>query len=371
MLNSRLKIFFLNFIYRSKAVLAFTIIALLFFSACGKRKPPLPPVEKTQPKAVLSALQQGNKVKLTWEIPNVDASSANKLDIDQANVYRLAEPVSSQASITEEDFASRSTLIATLTVTENNLSSKQMSYTDILEFAGQAIKLHYAVRFVNKAGQKTAFSNFLVVEPTARVSAPPTLLPGDVSQAAIFIKWQSPKANVDGSQPANILGFNLYRIKKGDPVSRKLNAAPVSKNEFADNNFEFESEYSYFVRAVSLGANGLPIESQDSNSIEIKPKDTFAPEPPSAVTIAATPNTISIFFAANLEKDIAGYRIFRTFDPDLPKVEWENLTPELLKTNTFQDKKVESGKTYYYYLQAIDKFKNASLPSEIVSETVP
>jgi len=55
----------------------------------------------------------------------------------------------------------------------------------------------------------------------------------------------------------------------------------------------------------------------------------------------------------------------------LPLTEWTLLTPDLLKTNTFQDTRVESGKVYYYYLTATDKFGNVSKPSEIVSETVP
>ncbi|MEO8072430.1 MAG: TolB protein, partial [Acidobacteriota bacterium] len=67
----------------------------------------------------------------------------------------------------------------------------------------------------------------------------------------------------------------------------------------------------------------------------------------------------------------AGYRIYRSTNKNLPLAEWQNLTPELLTTNTFQDRQVESGKTYYYYLTAADKAGNISEPSEIVSETAP
>jgi fibronectin type 3 domain-containing protein len=86
-----------------------------------------------------------------------------------------------------------------------------------------------------------------------------------------------------------------------------------------------------------------------------------------AITLAASPTTISIFFVANPEKDVVGYKIFRSLDQQ----SWQNLTPELLKTTTFQDSKVESGKTYFYYLIAVDRFGNESEKSEIVSETVP
>ena len=78
-----------------------------------------------------------------------------------------------------------------------------------------------------------------------------------------------------------------------------------------------------------------------------------------------------MFWAVNLETDVLGYSIYRTQDRDKPLAEWTALTPELLKTNTFQDTRIESGKTYYYYLTATDKFSNVSGPSEVVNETVP
>ena len=125
------------------------------------------------------------------------------------------------------------------------------------------------------------------------------------------------------------------------------------------------------VVAYRIGSNGEPVESSNSDTVKIFAKDTFAPSAPTAITIAAAPNNLSIFFAVNPEKDIAGYRIYRSTNPNLRKSEWELLTSEILKTNTFQDKTVEAGKTYYYYLVAIDNAKNVSAPSEVVAETAP
>jgi fibronectin type 3 domain-containing protein len=68
---------------------------------------------------------------------------------------------------------------------------------------------------------------------------------------------------------------------------------------------------------------------------------------------------------------VVGYRVYRTIDPNQVKSEWQLLTPEILTTNTFQDSKIESGITYYYYLTAIDSNGNISEPSEVVSETAP
>ena len=92
---------------------------------------------------------------------------------------------------------------------------------------------------------------------------------------------------------------------------------------------------------------------------------------PAAITIAAAPGTISIFFAANSEPDIAGYKIFRSDDSAMPKSSWTILTKEPSPNNTFQDSNIKSGKKYFYFVTAVDKFGNESLPSEVVSETAP
>lgn len=354
-----------------KAVLAFIFIALLISAGCGKRKPPLPPVEKVAQRVEISGFQRGNKIQLSWTMAARNAPDGNVLNISRADIYRLTEPANSSSNLSEEEFASRSTLIATIPISDADFARKQMTFTDTLNFAGQSARIRYAIRFANATGQKAGFSNFLVIEPTAKVADVPKDLTFDVTQNSIGIKWNSPTQNIDGSTPANILGFNIYRIDNEKNVQKVLNNSPLTTNEFADKSFEFERNYTYFVRTVSLGSNGEPLESADSVVIKVLPKDNFPPGAPGAVTVAASPNTISIFFASNVENDITGYKVYRSTDRNLPKADWSLLTPQLLTTNTFQDSTVESGKTYFYYLTAVDKFGNVSEISDVVSETVP
>jgi hypothetical protein len=366
-----LKHFKLNKIENKKAALAFIMFALLICLSCGKRKPPLPPIERVSQRVEISGFQRGNKVNLTWIMPARNAPDRSSLNIDRADIYRLAEPLNSALTLSEEEFASRSTLIATLPITDADFGLKKTSYTDTLEFAGQPVRLRYAIRFVNASGQKAAFSNFLLIEPTAKIADAPTFLSAKITEPAIILDWNAPNTNVDGSKPANILGYNIYRSISEKETAKLLNETPITQTEFVDKFFEFGKDYFYFARTVSLGSNGEPIESLESNIVKILPKDIFPPSPPSAITIAAAPNNLSIFFATNPEKDIAGYQIYRSTNKNLPLSEWQNLKPELLTTNTFQDVKVESGKTYYFYLTATDTAGNTSQPSEIVSETAP
>ncbi len=355
----------------SKAALAFIMLAFFVCLSCGKRTPPLPPIERVPQRVEISGFQRGNKVNLTWTMPARNAPDGSILNIDRADIYRLAEPLNSTLTLSEEEFASRNTLISSLKITDADFGLKKISYIDTLEFAGQPVRLRYAIRFVNASGQKAAFSNFLLIEPTARIADSPTSLSAKISENAVVLDWNAPDANVDGSKPANVLGYNIYRSTSENETAKILNKTPINQTKFDDEPFEFGKDYLYFTRTVSLGSNGEPVESLESNIVKISPKDIFPPSPPSAITIAAAPNNLSIFFAANPEKDIAGYRIYRSTNKNLPLAEWQNLTLELLTTNTFQDKQVESGKTYFYYLTAADKAGNISAPSEIVSETAP
>lgn len=358
----------LNILIKRLLCLSVLVICFLTVLSCGKRKPPLPPVEKVPQRVAINGTQIGDKIRIVWQMPARNAADGSVLNIERADVYRLIETLDAPLSLTEEEFASRSTLIATVPISETDFALKEKTFTDTLKFAGQAARLRYAIRFVNSKGQKAAFSNFLVIEPSSRIASNPTSLVGNVEQEKITLSWNAPGNNVDGSTPANILGYNIYR-RSAEEVTKRLNERTISQTSFQDEFFTFGKNYEYFVRTVSNGSNGEQVESVSSGILTIQPEDTFKPAPPDAITIAAAPNNIAIFFAINREKDVAGYKIFRTTDPDLSKPNWTLLTKEILQANTFQDSKVESGKTYYYYLTAVDKFGNESDPSETVSET--
>lgn len=359
---------------KQKALKASTVLLTLSFAlslSCGKRRPPQPPVEKVLQKVEISGFQRGANVLLSWKMPAKNAAVKSVQNISRADVYRLAEPLTSPLAMSEEEFASRSVIIASIKITDADFSRKTLTYTDNLEFAGQAARLRYAVRLANASGQKAAFSNFLLIEPSANVAANPTELKTEVTQDAIDLTWIAPDANVNGTKPPNIIGYNVYRSVSEKETATLLNKAPVTDTKYSDRYFDFEKDYFYFVRAVSLGSDAIPTESLESNIVKLRAVDTFAPSPPSAVTIAATPTTISLFFPANPENDIAGYKIYRSNDPNIDKEKWTLLTPKLLDVTTYLDDKVESGKTYYYYVTATDKKGNVSQPSDVVSETVP
>ena len=276
--------------------------------------------------------------------------------------------------MTEEEFASRATLIGSVTYEEIKQAGDHLTYVDTLELAEPA-RLRYAVRYVNAAGQSAAFSNFFQMEPAAKVAEPPVIIETgkEYSETANTITWETPKTNMDGSTPVNLLGYNIYRTNATQPETSQnpLNQEPITATQYQDRTFKFGDKYVYVVRSVSLGTEGKPVESLNSNSIPLAAVDTYAPAAPERLSIGPSPGKLSIFWLANSEPDLAGYYLSRSTDPNLPKEKWTRLTPTLYTKTTFADENVESGKTYYYYVVAVDKAGNVSPLSEVASDTVP
>ena len=352
-------------------------VVLLTALGCGKRRPPLPPVERVQQRTeLLSGAQQGNEVILSWPAPQRNAPDSSVQSIRRIDIYRLAEKPGAPLALTEDEFAARATVVGSVTYEQIKTAGDTLTYHDPLELAGQPTRLRYAIRYVNASGQRAAFSNFLSIEPAARIAQPPTLQsPPQIAEGAITLSWSPPTANIDGSTPVNLLGYNVYRMDESQSELNQtpINSALVSNTTYTDRNFKFGAEYRYIVRSVSLGTGGAQVESLNSNSVPAQPRDVFPPASPERPSIAPDPSfgRLAIFFAANKETDIAGYNIYRSTDPNLPKQSWIKLNQELLTRTNFRDDKVESGKTYYYYIVAVDNAGNVSQPSEVASETVP
>src|SRR5204863_10129366 len=109
---------------------------------CGKRRPPLPPVERIpQRTQELSGLQRGNVITLIWPAPLRNASEGSVQSIRRVDVYRVAEKLNARLSMTEDEFEARATLIGSVPYEEIKKGGPTLSYTDQLELAGEPARL--------------------------------------------------------------------------------------------------------------------------------------------------------------------------------------------------------------------------------------
>src|SRR6185369_16519015 len=233
-------------------------------------------------------------------------------------------------------------------------------------------RLLYSIVYVNTEGRTLGFSELATVEPVTIVPDAPKDLKTNLSQEEIALTWETPAKNIDNTAATQIAGYNLYRTGGPNQTNVKpLNTTPITTTQYSDRTFEFETEYTYTVRAIT-SVRGNQIESTDSQPVVIKPKDTFAPAAPSSITIASANGTISLFWPSNSESDVVGYNIYRAERADTPDAQWTKLNGRLIPhpPTNFTDDHVQVGKRYYYKLTAVDRFTNESKRSDAVSEEV-
>ena len=354
-------------------IFAFCLLPFAFlFSACGKIGDPLPPIPRA-PLTVsdLTATQQGDRIILSFPLNRTPRSILPR----RIDVYRLVESADAPLALTEESFSTRSTIIATIPVTQIPDKASVVTYPDQIDFRAAAAKprYRYAVRLVNQEDRPADFSNYALIEPLIEIAEPPTGLQTTLSQTELEIRWTPPAANLSGKRPANVAGYNIYRRSGQSAI--KLNTKPLTEPRFVDRTFQFDTPYEYVVRALSLsppvaGKPAEALESNESQVVAITPKDTFPPSAPTAITIASVNGVVSIFWPANPEPDVAGYNVYRSENETAPPDKWAKLNQQLHKPTSFQDNRVQVGKQYFYQLTAVDMNGNESSRSETKSEVV-
>ena len=348
---------------------ALSLCLPVLFVGCGKIGDPLPPTPRT-PLIVneLDVTQQGSR--LIVSIPLVRAPRTTP---PQAVViYRLIENAAAPTGLTEETFAARASVIKELPLDKLVVGSTVLTYQDELDLNAQpkGARYRYAIRMLNRDGRAADFSNYALIEPLADLAAAPAELKSQLTQTELVISWTPSAANENGTTPANVFGYNLYR-KTGDSLT-KLNAQPLKAARYVDKAFVFGTNYEYVVRPLSAapGKTTDLIEGNASEALKIQPLDTFAPAKPFTPTIASTNAQMSLFWASNAEADLVGYNIYRAEDKAVPDAQWVKLNTKTHTPTTFRDDRVQVGKVYHYRITSVDNAGNVSLRSDIVSETV-
>jgi fibronectin type 3 domain-containing protein len=115
----------------------------------------------------------------------------------------------------------------------------------------------------------------------------------------------------------------------------------------------------------------VQIEGDDSPVVRVVAHDVFPPSVPAGLQAAYSGEGqkpfIDLIWAPVASADLAGYNIYRSEADGAPV----KLNSELVKTPSYRDSAVSSGKTYTYSVSAADVRGNESARSDQASETVP
>jgi hypothetical protein len=369
-----------------RAVRIFSIFHFLFSifflawgcGAPGEPTPPSPPV----PVAIsdLSARQLGDGVQLTFTLPTNTVSGA-KLAAPPA-VEILRGSLNANGSPDTKSF--RVVYAIPGALVDNYRLADHVRFSDPIApeetKANPGATLAYFVR--TRASQKRASADSNVV--SLRVFPVPERIPSlnaAVTESAIELTWPAPARTSAGDPLPAALTYRIFRseINPAAPSpqatprgKRDVEAAPLATsdtNSYRDTSFTFDHTYVYIVRSVILAEN-ISIESSDSESLTLTPRDIFPPAAPQGVVAAvlpgSSPNTfvVDLSWSINLETDLAGYHVYRS---EQEGTRGQLVIPDLLPTPAVRDTSVEPGHIYWYVVTAVDRAGNESAASAAVA----
>ena len=213
-----------------------------------------------------------------------------------------------------------------------------------LERHGLSQTLRYAVRVLDRRGRPSAW----VAAPdlVMLVAAdPPVGLTAEPTGAGVRLVWSGAAES----------GYNLYR-SIADGASVALNEVPIRAEEFLDEDARIGEVYTYRVRA--LLADGRPRrESADSDAAIVTAVDEFAPQPPQGLVAVQEGAGVRLFWDPSPERDVAGYRVYRSLDG----AAFVAIGPDLLEHPLYLDTVVRAGQRVRYRVTAVD---SAAPPNE-------
>lgn len=332
--------------------------------ACGVQGPPHPPrLEYPTRITDLAVVEVGRSLELRFRVPT-EATDGNRLTkpleikilralaLRGGGLSKLPEPeVCAQLAPEEwERYAHQGVVSYLLPLTESEFGA----------WRGQTLVL--SVRTLTRGFRHRALESEpsnLVDVPVVDVSEPVSGVTINATEKALEIRFAAPTRMLGGGELKDLVAYRVYRSTGGARGSFQM-IGQTSGLLYRDSQFEFGHVYAYQVRAV-FGDAAHPALSEDSQPVQITPRDVFAPAPPQGLTGLFSAGGVELVWTANPEPDLAGYNVY-CLDAQPPR----RLNKELLRTPIFRDTSPAQGATLGFYVTAVDRTGNESKPSEKV-----
>ena len=244
-----------------------------------------------------------------------------------------------------------------------------------------AAEVTYAVEVLNRNARGAGLSNRVHV-PAVLTLPPPGDLSAELTGDGVVLIWTSPGESLN--LPPNSPVQHRYRIYRRDESSGKdAIAGEVPLGEpgtahFTDSGFEWEKTYLYRVTAVSIVKrpdSEVQVEGDDTPPVRVVAHDVFPPSVPAGLQAAYSGEGqkpfIDLIWAPVTNADLAGYNVYRSESTGAAVRTTVKLNSDLVKSPSYRDSAVASGKTYTYSVSAVDVRGNESQRSERNQRTRP
>ncbi len=383
--------------------------------------PPRPPsLELPKAPTDLRATRKGDRVTLTWTVPTMTTDRQRMRSVGPTRICRgvgavlkecgtpVGEAAAARGGTAGEAPSPRIKAAATKSEKKNAVEE---TYTDTLPEELQRSNasgwVTYAIEVLGPDGRGGGLSN------AVRVPSVPSALrienfDAQITAQGVQVTWKlGAGGSVGPSSSAHCL-LRIYRelyatspagaateeastariptqekvadldlkrcvsVVQQSPPAGEAAANPTS---YLDQHFEWEKTYLYHATMVTLMAEaGKPefaFEGGDTPLVTVFAHDVFPPAVPTGLqAVFSGPGQqtfIDLIWAPVMDMDLDGYNVYRREEGAAPV----KVNGELVKTPSYRDTSVATGKTYFYSVSAVDVRGNESARSEETSERVP
>jgi hypothetical protein len=349
------------------ALRALILIALGMFltAGCAKVGEPQPPeVHVPKPAVDLVARQSSDSIVLRVSMPEQNTDGSPATTLRTLEVLRLVDEAKGQnrAPLPQDAFIKQAVRILSIPAARfpSYLHEKILVIQDKLTPLDSSViyssAFRYAVLFINKKNQTAGLSNQVLISPVP-IPRAPAGLSAEVTEVSIKLKWTQPTENMDGSKPARIAGYNLYRSEEPNQFpSVPINSDPPQNTEFEDRKFQFDKTY-YYAASVVGSLKEPYAESLASEAISVAARDVFPPDPPDNFNAVRENGTVVLLWTPPAAPDVAGYRLYRQ---EVGTTARQLFQDELITALSYRDKSASPDKAYEYGLKAVDTHGNES-----------
>ena len=371
----------------------FAPIALsLLLASCAQTGAPMPPsLELPKPPSDLRANRKGNRVTLTWSEPTLTTDRQSVRYLGPTLICRSAEPEMTVCGNPVEIVPPPSTTPKKSSQKSPPKPPTPQTYTDTLPAGAQSqnpdAEITYAVEVLNRNARGVGLSNRVRVPAIATMPAPNDLA-STLTGNGVLLTWTG--SNEPPAEPGVQHRYRIYRRSEISETENKGNQSSAQKKEkdtiageipvgeagpahFLDA-IEWEKTYRYWITAVTIihqPGSEVQVEGDDSPVVRVVAHDVFPPSVPAGLQAAYSGEGqkpfIDLIWAPVTSADLAGYNVYRS-ETNGSTVK---LNSELVKSPSYRDSAVSSGKTYVYSVSAVDVRDNESSRSEEASEAVP
>jgi hypothetical protein len=333
--------------------LSLMLAALLL--GCGVKSAPLPTTMAAPPPPTqMSARAVENGVEISFTVPEADQSDKQVVEawLHYAYLPKEGDPDCPPC-------LPRLKRYYTLNLAKQmgRLEGGRFTYLDTqAPLEQQAV---YQVTLVDARGRSGAISAMVRALRVA-LPAPPQGLLAELGDRQVDLSWQPVETLANGQDTADRIGYIVYR--KSDGMVRALNERPMSQTNLLDRSVAPGQTYEYQVASARLIGNYVVV-GRPTTWLVAAARSMQPPSPPSGLVGAGLEDGIYLRFTPSPEQDTAGYNIMRAASKQGP---WTQINPALVRENTFVDRDVKVGGTYYYRVVAMNDGGLTSQPSDTI-----